>query len=179
MGARELPDSAQELGWARGLSIAALKVCPWKEIDGETGLLLSRAFVQLERAYLPVCYAEKALNGENLLLLPPLHRFGFYCAQAFDALDAGNAAGYVRLLRKGLAVCEGVKDMVEFLINNTPELKNPSEELRAMAEQIRGILSKFPPEEPAVAALKQSEAYRKVAYLIEGVAPPVAGGQLQ
>ncbi len=176
VGARELPDSAQELGWARGLSIAALKVCPWKEIDGETGLLLSRAFVRLERAYLPVCYAEKALNGENLLLLPPLHRFGFYCAQAFDALDAGNTAGYVRLLREGLAVCEGVKDMVEFLINNTPELKSPSEELRAMAEQIRGILSKFPPEDPAVVALKQSEAYQKVAYLIEGMKPPIVGG---
>ena len=119
------------------------------------------------------------MNRENLFLLPPLHRFGFYCAQAFDALDGGYAAGYVRLLREGLAVCEGVKDMVEFLINNTPELKNPSEELRSMAEQIRAVLSKFSPQDPAVQALKQSEAYQKVAYLIEGIAPPVTGGQMQ
>lgn len=178
-GEKKLPDSAQGLGWARGLCLAALKVCPWKEIDGETGMSLSKAFGNVEKAYLPVCYADMALTGDGLLLLPPLHRFGFYCAQAFDALDAGDAAGYVRLLREGLAVCEGVKDMVEFLINHTPELKTPSEELSALAEQIQAILSKFPPENPAVAALKQSEAYQKVAHLIEGMEPYIAGGQTQ
>lgn len=159
--------------------MAALKVCPWKEVDGDTGLLLSKAFAGIEKAYLPVCYADRVLNRENLFLLPPLHRFGFYCAQAFDALDAGNASGYVHLLREGLAACEGAKDMVEFLIDHTPELRMPSEELKAMADQIRAILSKFPPEDPAVAALKQSEAYQKVAYLIEGFDPPIVKGQAQ
>lgn len=178
-GEGELPDSAQGLGWARGLCMAALKVCPWKEVDGETGLLLSRAFARVERAYLPVCYAPETLNRENLFLLPPLHRFGWYCAQAFDALDAGDAAGYVHLLREGLAAYEGVKDMVEFLIDHTPELRTPSDELNTLAEQIRAILSKFPPEDPAVAALKQSEAYQKVAYLIEGMEPYIVGGQTQ
>lgn len=176
---KELPDSAQELGWARGLCMAAVKVCPWKEIDGETGLLLSRAFARVERAYLPVCYAPEVLNRENLFLLPPLHRFGYYCAQAFDALDAGDTAGYVHLLREGLSVCEGVKDMVEFLIDHTPELRTPSDELNALAEQIRTVLANFPPDDPAVAALKQSEAYQKVAYLIEGIEVPVMGGLAQ
>lgn len=178
-GQTQLPDGAQDLGWARGLCMAALKVCPWKEVDGDTGLLLSKAFAGIEKAYLPVCYADRVLNRENLFLLPPLHRFGFYCAQAFDALDAGNASGYVHLLREGLAACEGAKDMVEFLIDHTPELRMPSEELKAMADQIRAILSKFPPEDPAVAALKQSEAYQKVAYLIEGFDPPIVKGQAQ
>ena len=58
--------------------------------------------------------------------------------------------------------------MVEFLINHTPELKTPSEELSALAEQIQAILSKFPPENPAVAALKASPAYQRVASLVEG-----------
>ena len=40
--------------------------------------------------------------------------------------------------------------MVEFLIDNTPELKNPSEELTALAEQIRTVLEKFSPSDPAV-----------------------------
>lgn len=175
----ELPDSPQGLGWARGLCMAALKVCPWKEIDAETGLLLARAFARVEKAYLPVCYAGEMLTEENLLLLPPLHRFGWYCAQAFEALDAGDGLGYVRLLREGLGAYEGVKDMVEFLIDHTPGLKDPSQELEALAEQIRTVLAKFDSDDPAVAALKQSEAYQKVAYLIEGLEPPVAGGQLQ
>lgn len=175
----ERPDSPQGLGWARGLCMAALKVCPWKEIDAETGLLLARAFAKVEKTYLPLCYAREMLTAENLLLLPPLHRFGWYCAQAFEALDARNAAGYVRLLREGLEACESVKDMVEFLIDHTPEIKDPSQELKALAEQIRAVLERFSPDDPAVAALKQSEAYQKVAYLIEGVEPPVIGGQLQ
>lgn len=175
----ELPDSPQGLGWARGLCMAALKVCPWKEIDAETGLRLARAFARVEKAYLPVCYAGEMLTAENLLLLPPLHRFGWHCAQAFETLDTGDAAGYVRLLREGLAVCEGAKDMVEFLIDHTPGLKTPAEELKAMAEQIRAVLEKFPLGDPAVVALKQSEAYQKVAYLIEGTAPPIVGGLSQ
>lgn len=175
----ELPDSPQGLGWARGLCMAALKVCPWKEIDAETGLRLARAFARVEKAYLPVCYAGEMLTEENLLLLPPLHRFGWYCAQAFGALDAGDGLGYVRLLREGLGAYEGVKDMVEFLIDHTPGLKDPSQELKALAEQIRAVLAKFAPDDPAVAVLKQSEAYQKVAYLIEGMEPPVMGGQLQ
>ena len=175
----ELLDSPQGLGWVRGLCMAALKVCPWKEIGAETGLLLARAFARVEKAYLPLCYAQEILNRKNLFLLPPLHRFGFYCAQAFDALEAGDAAGYVRLLREGLETCESVKDMVEFLIDHTPEIKTPSQELKALAEQIRTILGKFSPDDPAVAALKQSEAYQKVAYLIEGMEPPIMGGQPQ
>ena len=175
----ELPDSPQGLGWARGLCMAALKVCPWKEIDAETGLLLARTFARVEKAYLPVCYAGEMLTAENLLLLPPLHRFGWHCAQAFETLDTGDAAGYVRLLREGLAVCEGAKDMVEFLIDNTPGLKDPSEDLKDLAEQIRTVLARFSPGDPAVAALKQSEAYQKVAYLIEGTAPPIVGGLSQ
>lgn len=78
--------------------------------------------------------------------------------------------------------CEGVKDMVEFLVNHTPELNAPpapSEELRAMADQIRALLANFAPDDPAVAALKQSEAYQKVAYMIEGTEPPVAGNMRQ
>ena len=110
-----------------------------------------------------------------------MHRFGWYCAQAFEALDAGDAAGYVRLLRKGLAAYEGVKDVVEFLLNRTPQLQvsEPSAELTALAEQIRAMLARFTPDDPAVAVLKQSEAYQKVAYLIEGMEPPVVGGLMQ
>lgn len=171
----------QAFCWARGLILAAVRAYPWgsKEQDEEQGMALAQRFARMEREFLPRCYAAETLQEGALFVLPPLHRFGWYCIQAFDALDAGNAAGYVHLLREGLNTYEGVKDMVEFLVDNTPELKNPSEELTALAEQIRTILEKFSPSDPAVAALKQSEAYQKVAYLIEGIAPPIVGGLSQ
>lgn len=192
----------QSLCWARGLALAALRTVEWGvgkipegsvitlSLDGpaqpvedveERNLAVARAFARVEKAYLPVCYAPEMLKREALFMLPPLHRFGWYCAQAFQALDRGDQVGYVRLLREGLSICEDAKDIVEFLIDHIPETQSqaPSAEMAALANQIRSVLAQYSPDDPAVAALKQSEAYQKVAHLIEGLEPPVAGGQLQ
>ena len=110
------------------------------------------------------------LTESGALLLPPFHRFGWYCARAFDALGNGDTAGYVHLLREGLALCEGMKDMVGFLVEHTEEVRSamaPPPELQALAGQVRAIMARYDPNDPAVAALKQSEAYQKVAYLLE------------
>ena len=170
--------------WAHELMLAAVRVWPWEhpEKDEDQGLKLARAFAKLEREFLPRCYTPEALGEDRLFALPPLHRFGWHLIRAFDALDAGDAVSYARLLRESLTANEGVKDMVGYLVEQTPELKiqpKPSDELRVLADQIRTVLANFAPDDPAVAALKQSEAYQKVAHLIEGSEPPVAGGLLQ
>lgn len=173
-------EGLQALCWRRALLLAAVRGFDWK--DETQGLALAGAFVGVERQFLPLCYAGTALTEDGVFMLPPLHRFGWYCAQAFEALDTGDAAGYVRLLREGLAVCEGVKDMVEFLLDHTPELQEkpePSAELKTLADQIRTVLANFSSDDPAVEALKQSEAYQKVAHLIEGIEVSVVGGLKQ
>lgn len=165
--------------WRRALAMAAVQGCDWQ--DGERGMELARAFADAERAFLPLCYAPSALTEEGLFLLPPLHRFGWYLIQAFDALDGGDASGYVQILREGLDSHKGMKAMVEFLLDRTPVLQAPppSAELLELAEKVRALLAAFPPDDPAVAVLKQSEAYQKVADLIEGLEPPVMGGLRQ
>ena len=102
-------------------------------------------------------------------------------ANAMKALDRGDQVGYVRLLREGLSACESAKDVAEFLLEHIPDVKpqEPSAELAALAEQVRTMLERFSPDDPMLEALKQSEAYQKVAYLIEGSAVPVRGGILQ
>lgn len=169
----------QSLAWARSLALAAVQGCNWE--DAARGLELSRAFAKIEGAFLPRYYAPELLEEENIRVLPPLHRFGWYCARAFAALDAGDAAGYARLLREGLSVCETMKPMAEFLTKHTPELHAPApgEELLALAEQVRTLLASFDPSDPAVAAVKASEAYQKVAHLIEGAEACVFGGLKQ
>lgn len=172
--------SVQRVTWARGVAMAAVRSFDWKY--GWGGEALARAYATAEQVFLPACYAPGVLCEENLDVLPPLHRFGWYLPQAFQALDGGDAIGYARILRKGLSVCESMKPMVEFLLENTPELQTrpePSTELKALADQIRAILANYSPDDPALAALKQSEAYQKVAYLIEGIEPPIVGGLLQ
>lgn len=172
-------DDPSKLNWARAITTIAVRIQNWKEETAD--ISLARCFAKAEQAFVSRCYAPGVLTEEKLPLLPETHRFGWYCGQAFVALDAGDAVGYVQLLRKGLAAYEGVKNMVEFLLNHTPQLHTPepSAELAALAEQIRAMLARFAPDDPAVAVLKQSEAYQKVAYLIEGMEAPVVGGLLQ
>ncbi len=165
----------QTLLWTRGLVLAAVHICDWT--DEVQGLSLAKAFADVERAFLTAYYTPEAL--QELSVLPAMHRFGWRCAQAFDALESGDAASYARFLREGLTACEGMKKMVEFLLDHTPALQEPkpSSELLHLAEQVRMILSAYPPDDPAVAALKASAAYQKVACLIEK--PEMAGGLVQ
>lgn len=161
-------EDAQTLCWARGLIFAAIRTCKWESAGRE--MELARAFAETERAFLPLCYSQEALREERLFLLPPIHRFGWYCVRAFDALDEGSAALYVRLLRAGLETAPEMKPMAEFLAKHTPELQAPppSPELLALAEQVRTMLAAYDPNDPAVAAVKASPVYRRVAHLIEG-----------
>lgn len=154
------------LAWVRGLVLAAMQVWNWKK-DGN--LELAKIFVRVEKAFLPGYYAPELLREGNLCLLPPVHRFGWYSVQAFDNLEAGDAAACVRCLRESLAACNVAKDVVEFLLSSLPELQTPppSPELLEMAEKVRTVLAMYPADDPAVMALKASPVYQTVAYLIE------------
>lgn len=160
------------LDWARALTMAAVRTYPWKSVDEDDGrgLALARVFAGVFEKFLPLCYSLDVLREARLFLLPPMHRFGWYCVRAFDALNAGDAIGYVLFLRTGLASYEGAKPMVEFLTEHTPELQlpPPSPELLALAEQVRTMLAAYDPNDLAVATIKQSPVYQRVAYLIEG-----------
>ncbi|MCI8526424.1 MAG: glycosyltransferase [Oscillospiraceae bacterium] len=177
------PADWQGLCWLRGLLMAAIRAFPWgdKEVNEEQGMALARAFAKAEGAFLPACYRADILCGERLFTLPPLHRFGFVCVQAFDALDRGAVAEYVRLLRTGLEHSPEMKGMVEFLADHTQEIQEAlvPPELQTLADQVRTVLARFAPDDPALQALRESEAYRKVAHLIEGMPVPVTGRLLQ
>lgn len=47
------------------------------------------------------------------------------------------------------------------------EFAAASPELLELADKIRSILQQYPADDPVVQAIKQSDAYKKVAYLIE------------
>ena len=169
-------DDMPSLCWKRGLALAAVRSCDWK--DEKIGMALCRAFSEIERAFLPRYYADDLLSDENIHFLPPMHRFGWYCGKAFWALDAGDSAAYVRLLRQGLEVCPEGKPMVEFLLRQLEESRKvqSTPELLTLAEQVRALLAQYPADDPAVEALKQSAAYQKVAHLIEGPELGMYGG---
>ena len=172
-------DDILSLCWDRAMALAAVKSFDWA--DERSGIALSRAFSEIESAFLPRYYGAELLCDENIQLLPPMHRFGWYCGKAFWALDAGDSAEYVRLLRKGLETCPEAKLMVEFLLGQLEESQKvqATPELLVLAEQVRTLLAQYPADDPAVEALKQSAAYQKVAHLIEGPELDMFGGSRQ
>ncbi len=157
----------QGLSWARALTLAAVQVYNWK--DGEKGVELARAFTALQKELLRRTYTEEMLREENVCQLPSMLRFSWYCIRAFEALDTGDPAGYVRRLREGLSGMPAMKEMVEFLAERSKEVQElvTPPELLELAAQVRMMLAAYPANDPAVAALKQSEAYQKVAYLLD------------
>lgn len=177
---RDLPEDSLKLTWLRGLLLAAVQTFNWKaeNVSLERGLTLAREFARTEEAFLPRYYAQEVLQESRIAVLPPLHRFGFYCARAFTALDAGDRIGFVRLLRKGLEISKDMKPMVEFLLSwvereeKATQIATAPPELMALAEQVKLILTRFEPDDPAVAELKKSPAYQQVAWLIEEPARP-------
>lgn len=158
--AASVPDSPVGLSWSLALAEASVDKCRW---DAPEDMDLARRYVRAEERYLSFCYTPEGL--ENVFLLPPRRRFGWYCVQAFRTLKNGDAAGYVRLLRTGLENLPERKDMLAFLSEHIPP--TPAPELLALAEQVRAILAQYPPDDPAVLELKASPVYQKVAYLLE------------
>ncbi len=177
----------QLLTWVRGLVIAAVRIFRWEqpaegmeedawEAHQEQGLALARMFARIERAFVLRYYTADA--RENIQVIPPMHRFGWHCALAFQALEEEEMTGFIRHLQEGLALYPDIAKMVEFLLNWAEEQSKHAQiaaappELILLAEQIRQMLLRFAPDDPAVEALKQSAAYQKVAWLIEQPAQP-------
>lgn len=55
-----------------------------------------------------------------------------------------------------------MRELVDFLLIHKPKTQ-AQRQLEDLAAQVRAVLAHYPPDDPAVAALKNSEAYRKVA----------------
>ena len=83
-----------------------------------------------------------------------------------QALDGGDELGYVRALHSALEAAPAMKEMVNFLLDHKPK-SAAQRQLEQLAEQLRAFLADRSPDDPEVQALKASEAYRKVASLLE------------
>ncbi len=159
------PETPAELTWQLDLVTAALRSWKWKE-EPEIGRRLCAFYGELSALYLDTIYNPDLLTEEDLSVLPGMQRFGWYYGQALAAWEHDNELGYIRALRAGLKEAPAMRDMVEFLIEHKPKTA-AQRQLEELAEQVRAVLARYPADDPAVAALKQSEVYRKVAHLME------------
>ena len=178
----EIPDTLPLLQTQFDLVTCAVqRIAPLKEADeAELCHALCGKLVELSRDLLPRLYHPDLLaNQTDWLVLPGNHQFCLWLLAGEKKRAAGDIPGYFRDLRQGLKQAPGMKDLTEFLLDEAEReaaQASATPELLALAEQVRGILSRFPPDDPAVKELKSSPVYQRVAPLIEGIEAPVFGG---
>lgn len=167
------------------LAFCALQLADWNVHhldlvkDQEELLDLFRAQA---RAFLNWYYNPQLMEKTNVSALPSSHLAGWLLLRYGEAIEKGDYAQAVAHLRSLLKTVPALDSMVCCLLNRLERLErqhqvqNASPELLALSEQVRGLLSRFQPDDPAVIALKQSDVYQKVAYLIEGMDASTFGG---
>lgn len=174
-------ESLQEVNMSINLIVGALQL---KQAFEEPGLAktLCQYLDEMSSEYLNMVYNAQVLTEENIRLLPEMKRFLWYYERANAARKKDDAISYIRLLREGLQNVSQMQLLVNFLLQDFEQMekrKAASPEMLKLADQVCAILAKFAPDDPAVAALKQSEVYQKVAYLIESREAPVWGDMPQ
>lgn len=162
-----LQESLQKRQFYIDILMGLIALYKWEE--EEKGYQLFHKFVEHENEYLYQYYCAAILDNEdNWKLLPNMHRFALWLIKAKNQLDKGDELGYVRSLHAALDEVPLMNKMIEFLIEHKPtKVQEINTELLTLAQQVQQILSQFSPDDPAVAALKASPAYQRVAYLLE------------
>lgn len=162
--------------WYSSLASSLLIAKKW---DSQTqAIALCRCFAQADQELVAQMYLPQMITDTSIHLIPVGHRFSWYLKQTFEVIQAGNLKESIAILRKALESAPAYNAAIDALLDYVSTL-NSSPELLALAEKIRGILSQYSSDDPAVQAIKQSAAYHKVAYLIDGVNPPIVGGMMQ
>ena len=165
------------------VTCAVQRIAPLR--DAMDGPILCRILhgklAELSRDLLPRLYHPELLeNHVEWTVLPGTYQFCLWLLEGEKKRAAGDIPGYLRDLRQGLKQAPGMKDLTEFLLDEVekeaetaPPVIDATPELLALAEQVKRILSQFPPDDPAVLQLKASPAYQRVAFLLEDPASPV------
>lgn len=141
-----------------------------QDLEAEQMRLLCDAFFALSDAYLKWLYNPAMLQDECIHLLPGLHRFTWYVLREQKRLERQQWSDCIQDLRQALKSAPDMKGVVDYLLHQVETQQTHSRitpEMETLAAQIRGILSQYAPDDPAVQMLMASPAYQKVAPLLD------------
>lgn len=151
----------------------------FKKKDTKQINLIYQNFLKVSQHYIKMIYNPVILECEtNWNTMTSIHCFAMYLNQAEQFRREGNAIYFLRTLRKALKKAENMRYFVEYIAKEEMERQEQqpslqalkpevSAELMDLANKVQTILSQYPEDDPAVKQLKASEAYQKVAWLIE------------
>ncbi|MGN0605714.1 MAG: glycosyltransferase [Oscillospiraceae bacterium] len=107
-------DSIKQLFWiVSALEVAVLNS---KELQNSDKHDLYYIFISMLSDYVFNIYNPEIFNENDVEIMPPLHRFGYYMGTAMMALNEGNKIAYIRLIKTALKNSEPMKELVAFLL---------------------------------------------------------------
>ncbi len=132
-------------------------------------VLLSRLWVLLSEVIATKIYSPEFIADINSWsILPSVHYFSLITLHSKKLIENSDEFSYIQNLRSALEAVPEMSNFISFLVDNGGRLfAPPSAELKAIAEQVKTILSTYPAHSAMVSQIKESEAYLKVAHLIE------------
>lgn len=166
----------KDIVWRYDLIIAAIRVANWEENYCEYREELLAIYLKSTEHFLNLYYNNSVLCEDLIDMIPSMHAFAWFIVKYNKEKLNNNLKQCIYWLRKAIKVAPVMKSMVKYLLQNIEAEMNNSEnqipqevspEFLALAEKVRTILNAYPQDDPAVFAIKQSEVYKKVAYLIE------------
>lgn len=154
---QDFTQSVGKLGWGLALLQAAFAGCPVQEKDDPKHITpdnpttpgisatdwqpLAEQYVQLERIYLENVFNPELLNPEDLSVLPPLHRFGYWFVQAWQAVEQADYTSALKLLAKALTENKELRPLVQWVqqqIDKMVELQDlQSHEFQQLAVRLK------------------------------------------
>lgn len=174
--------SIGQLTWSVNLILEVCMIHDWRKHD-EFGITLYQSCCHIMRQFLETYYCAQMLeNADYARVLPEAQMAGWYLVQAERARGNDDLRSFARILKEMVHKLPAWKKMIGFLGEYYAPASEPleldkdalqekddavSKELLALAQQIKTILAQFPANHPSVKALKMSDAYQKVAKLIE------------
>ncbi|HIV61696.1 MAG TPA: glycosyltransferase [Candidatus Butyricicoccus avistercoris] len=157
------------------LSLGQILVTDWEDIDDDSYYdEISHIYKEYSVDFLKLYYNENLLCEDMIDILPSMHGFAWTLIKYYEAFNNNQLKQAIYWLKKSLKLAPNIKELIKYLTDNvTKKLQDDNEqeqvnpELLALAEKVKIILNSYPQDDPSVLAIKQSDIYKKVAYLIE------------
>ncbi len=170
----EISEFALNKIWTYSILLGSMRIANWKDENClEKYKELINRYINYSDLFINWYYNPNLLNEEMAIVLPSMHHFGWLMIKYEDAKKRGNQVESISWLRKALDVAPVMKNFINSLLkyseNEQERLmyEEASPELLMLAEKVKSILDNYPESDPIVKEIKSSDAYKKVAYLIE------------
>ncbi len=139
------------------------------DIDKTDYDIICRMFLMFSDHIMNNIYSEELLNNSDLWnFCITNHHLSLIIMKVRDLVLEGDEIGIITTLKTALDVTPTAKHIASYLIDNATRLfAKPPLELMGLADKLKTMLAIYKNDDPFAVEIKNSDAYKQIAYLVE------------